>query len=53
MESRQVRRARERRNKKIDVATYPLKAQGGGPSRELIHRNRRHRGDGKDYFATR
>jgi hypothetical protein len=49
-ESRQMRRERERRNKKMESQSYPRKAQNGGPSRMLIHRNRRHRDDGFDYF---
>ena len=49
-DSRQVRRARERRKRKMDLATYPLKAQKGGPLRGPIRRNRRLRGDRLDYF---
>jgi hypothetical protein len=51
-ESRQVRRARERRKAKTDLKTYPLQAQGGGPTTMLIHKNRRHRDDGNDYFKS-
>ena len=52
-QSRQVRRATERRERKEARSTYPLAAQRGGPSRMLIHRNRRHREDGADYFKPR
>lgn len=52
MESRQVRRANERRKAKMKyLAIYPVAAQKGGPSTALIHRNRKHRDDGRDYFA--
>lgn len=50
MESRQVRRARERRERKMERPSYPHGAQKGGPSKSMIHRNRRHREDGRDYF---
>jgi hypothetical protein len=49
-ESRQVRRAKERRQKKRRRLKYPM--QKGGPSIMKIHRNRKHRGDGQDYFET-
>lgn len=52
MESRQVRRARERREAKMEKRTYPRRAQKGGPSRARIHRNRKHRDDGADYFPV-
>lgn len=52
-ESRQVHRARARRNEKMSRDGYPLRAQKGGPSNMLIHRNRRHRDDGFDYFKER
>jgi hypothetical protein len=52
-ESRQVRRAAARRNRKMVQPKYPLKAQWGGPSEMLIHRNRRHRDDDQDYFPRR
>lgn len=50
MESRQVRRAKERRHQKFLRPKYPRDAQRGGPSTALVHRNRKHRDDGKDYF---
>jgi hypothetical protein len=50
MESRQVRRARERQAEKERSPKYPHGAQRGGPSKMLIHKNRRHRDDGLDYF---
>jgi uncharacterized protein YllA (UPF0747 family) len=57
--SRQVRRAFERKMAKAkrlthtikrSVNRYPVKAQKGGPSKLLIHRNRAHRSDKYDYF---
>lgn len=50
MESRQVRRASERQALKQRSPKYPHRAQKGGPSKMLIHKNRRHREDGLDYF---
>lgn len=50
MESRQVRRARERREFKESKQAYPRRSQRGGATTSLIHKNRRHRGDGHDYF---
>jgi hypothetical protein len=52
MESRQVHRARRRQRIKAARPNYPHKAQKGGPSKMLIHKNRRHRDDGFDYFKT-
>lgn len=53
MESRQVRRRLEQLAIKLNSPMYPLHAQRGGPSVSLIHRNRRHREDGRDYFPYR
>lgn len=50
MDSRQVRRARERRQAKFNFRTYPMKAQRGGPSTQMIRTNRKFRGDHLDYF---
>ena len=48
-----IRRARERAEAKAKRPKYPAKAQKGGPSIVLIHKNRRHRGDDLDYFKAR
>lgn len=50
MSSRQVRRANERRQAKEARPKYPRLSQRDGTSKMLIHRNRRHRDDGRDYF---
>lgn len=52
METRQVIRARERREAKESSKMYPHKAQKGGPTRARIHKNRKHRSDGEDYFVS-
>jgi len=49
-ESRQVRRALERQKAKARKRRHALPALKGGPSIMLIHRNRKHREDGQDYF---
>lgn len=49
MKSRQVIRAEERRKEKMHAPRYPLSAQIPGKF-VRIRRNRRYRGDGKDYF---
>lgn len=51
MESRQVRRAIERRSEKMQRPKYPHRAQKGGPSTVRIRRNRRYRRDGNDFIG--
>jgi len=51
MESRQVRRARERRKAKFNFRTYPMAAQRDGSFTGFVRKNRKLRRDGNDHFV--
>ena len=50
VESRQVRRAKVRQAEKYASPKYPMRAQKDLCSKMKIHKNRRDRNDGHDYF---